>query len=27
MILIGVLAAQLIPLFNKEAASSRYYSD
>ena len=27
MILIGVLAAQLIPIFNKEAASSRYYSD
>jgi drug/metabolite transporter (DMT)-like permease len=27
MILIGVLAAQLIPLFNKDAASSRYYSN
>ena len=27
LILIGVLAAQLIPLFNKDAASSRYYTD
>ena len=27
LILLGVLAAQLIPLINKEAASSRYYSE
>jgi len=27
LILIGVLAAQLIPLINKEAASNRYYSE
>ena len=27
LILLGVLAAQLIPLFNKGAASNRYYSD
>ena len=27
MILIGVLAAQLIPLFNQEAADTRYYKD
>ena len=27
LILLGVLTAQLIPLINKEAASSRYYSE
>ena len=27
LILVGVLTAQLIPLFNKEASSSRYYSE
>ena len=27
LILLGVLAAQLIPLFSKGAASNRYYSD
>ena len=27
LILIGVLAAQLIPLINKEAASNRFYSE
>ena len=27
LILLGVLSAQLIPLINKEAASSRYYSE